>query len=114
MVIVLMNRFFSCRLWLALIALACPAADVRGQTIEADSVLIRLIEEVDVPSRALGALVEVHVVEGTVVTKGQLLARIDDTEARLDQQRAGLGQCRVVQIVHRVAAVQGLFSTVYL
>ena len=30
------------------------------------------------------------------------------------QSCAGLGQCRVVQIVHRVAAVQGLFSTVYL
>jgi RND family efflux transporter MFP subunit len=70
------------------VALTCAPADVRGQTIEADSVLIRLIDQVDVPARAIGALVEVHASEGTVVSKGQLLALIDDTEARLDQQRA--------------------------
>lgn len=83
-----MNRFIACRLALAVVALVCTLADVCGQTIEADSVLIRLIDQVDVPARAIGALVEVHAAEGTVVSKGQLLAQIDDTEAKLDQQRA--------------------------
>lgn len=59
-----------------------------GATIVADSVLIRLIHEVDVPARAIGSLSEVHASDGTVVEKGQLLAQIDDTESELDHQRA--------------------------
>ncbi|WP_182871089.1 efflux RND transporter periplasmic adaptor subunit [Rhodopirellula sp. JC639] len=65
-----------------------PAAIASGKTIDVDSVLIRLIDEVDVPARAAGALAAVHVSEGTVVEKGQLLAQIDDTEAQLDHKRA--------------------------
>ena len=88
MVAILMRQFLSFRLGHAVVALMCTAAAVCGQTIEAESVLIRLIDQVDVPARAIGALVEVRAAEGTVVSKGQLLAQIDDTEAKLDQQRA--------------------------
>jgi RND family efflux transporter MFP subunit len=80
--------FPACRWWLAVVTVALLSADLCGQTIEADSVLIRLIDQVDVPARAIGALAEIHTSEGKVVLKGQLLAQIDDTEARLDQQRA--------------------------
>ena len=59
-----------------------------GETIDADSVLIRLIDEVDVPARAIGSLADVHASEGTVVEEGQLLAQIDDTESELDLRRA--------------------------
>ncbi len=56
--------------------------------IRADSVLIRLIDKVDVPARVVGSLIAVPVVEGTVVRKDQLLAQIDDTDAKLEQKRA--------------------------
>lgn len=56
--------------------------------IRADSVLIRLIDQVDVPARVVGSLIAVSVVEGTVVRKDQLLAQIDDTDAKLEQKRA--------------------------
>lgn len=59
-----------------------------SQAIEAESVLIRLIDEVDVPARAAGVLSRIEVVEGQHVKKGQHLAQIDDVEARLNQQRA--------------------------
>ncbi|MCA9139388.1 MAG: HlyD family efflux transporter periplasmic adaptor subunit [Planctomycetales bacterium] len=61
---------------------------VRAETIQADSVLIRLIDQVEVPARAIGSLAEVKVAEGTVVEKGHLLGQIEDTEAELDQRKA--------------------------
>jgi len=65
----------------------CADQTQAGQ-IRADSVLIRLIDKVDVPARVVGSLIAVPVVEGTVVRKDQLLAQIDDTDAKLEQKRA--------------------------
>jgi len=62
----------------------------RADTLQVESVLIRLIDQVDVPARALGALEEIHVTEGMLVAKGQLLAEIDSTESQLEQQLAEL------------------------
>ena len=59
-----------------------------AEAIEVDSVLIRLIREVDIPARALGSLSAILVTEGKAVQQGELLAQIDDTEARLRLQRA--------------------------
>jgi RND family efflux transporter MFP subunit len=61
---------------------------LHAEEIYVDSVLIRLIDQVDVPARVLGALVDIHVREGMSVTKGQLLAQIDDSDVKLGQQRA--------------------------
>lgn len=60
----------------------------RAETLAVDSVLIRLINQAEVPARAIGSLTEIHVSEGTVVTQGQLLGQIDQTEAELDYKRA--------------------------
>ncbi len=72
---------------LSVIASVIFCLPVQAETIEADSVLLRLIDQVDVPARVLGALDAIHVEEGTPVAKGQLLAQIDDAEVRLDRQR---------------------------
>lgn len=45
-------------------------------------------EEVMVSSQIDGILKELHVQEGSIVTKGMLLARIDDTDYRLELKRA--------------------------
>ncbi len=72
--------------WLSLAtAVATHAGD--KEILQADSVLIRLIDQVDVPARATGILSEIHVVEGAVVEQCSLLGKIDDTEARLIGQR---------------------------
>ncbi|MCA9132371.1 MAG: HlyD family efflux transporter periplasmic adaptor subunit [Planctomycetales bacterium] len=71
-----------------ILAAVCSGPFAEAQTIDVDSVLIRLIDQVDVPARALGSLEEIYVVEGAVVTRDQPLAQIDATEARLAQQLA--------------------------
>ncbi|MCC9603436.1 efflux RND transporter periplasmic adaptor subunit [Stieleria sp. JC731] len=65
-------------------------ADVVASEIPVRSVLIRLVDQVDVPARAIGSLVKVNVEEGTQVTAGQVLAQIDDTEVRLERSKAQL------------------------
>jgi multidrug efflux pump subunit AcrA (membrane-fusion protein) len=57
------------------------AAPVSGP-ITVDSVLVKLVDEVQVPAQAEGALVSLAVREGTAVTKGQELGRVDDLDAR--------------------------------
>jgi macrolide-specific efflux system membrane fusion protein len=52
--------------------------------------LVSLIEDVQVPAREAGPLVNVNVVEGQYVTVGQLLAQIDDQQPQLDKRAAEL------------------------
>ncbi|MEL6109940.1 MAG: HlyD family efflux transporter periplasmic adaptor subunit [Planctomycetota bacterium] len=61
-----------------------------GANIELKNLLVRLVDEVEVPARAVGALAEVSVREGSVVTEGQVLGKIDDTEVRLELERSKL------------------------
>jgi macrolide-specific efflux system membrane fusion protein len=61
-----------------------------AEPISVPSVLLRLIEEVDVPARQAGVLKEVAAREGAAVQEGSLLAQIDDTQARLTLQRGQL------------------------
>ena len=51
--------------------------------IEVQSVVLRLLEEAEVPSQEAGVLTSVAVREGERVKQGQLLAQIDDQVARL-------------------------------
>lgn len=86
------GRLAPCR-YLVLVALASAGACLSSPPAQAgdihiESVLIRLIDQVDVPARVLGPLVDVHVREGNAVAKGDLLAQIDDRDARLSEQRA--------------------------
>jgi len=67
-------------------------ADARraGEEIEVPSVLIKLIEQVDVPAREAGVLASVNVREGQPVEQGDLLAQIVDTEAQIAEKRAAI------------------------
>ena len=71
-------------LWLTIGAL--PGQPVRAD--EPSAMLLRLVQQVDVPAREAGLLAAVHVREGQLVSEAELLALIDDTEARLEKEQA--------------------------
>jgi RND family efflux transporter MFP subunit len=58
--------------------------------IEIPSVLIKLIEQVEVPARQAGVLEAIKVHEGQMVAAGAMLAQIEDADAQLDKRRAQL------------------------
>jgi macrolide-specific efflux system membrane fusion protein len=59
-----------------------------AEPIRLDSVLLTLIEQVEVPAREAGELAAMHVREGDLVKEGTLLAQIDDREALLAAKKA--------------------------
>jgi len=68
-----------------LFPVALPAG---AATIEVDSVLLASIEEVEVPAQEAGVVGCVAVREGDMVKEGELIALVDDEDARLDLSRA--------------------------
>jgi macrolide-specific efflux system membrane fusion protein len=66
------------------------AAPLAADEIEISSVLIKLIEQVEVPAREAGVLVSLAVREGQMVEAGAPLAQIDDGKARFDKRKAEL------------------------
>ena len=50
--------------------------------------LISLVEEAQVPAREAGVLVELQIREGDVVSRGDLIARIDDSQPDFDRRKA--------------------------
>jgi RND family efflux transporter MFP subunit len=67
---------------------AAPIAD--DSSIMIDSVLLTLVEQVEIPAREAGVLAEIKVREGQIVKQGDHLAQIDDTETRIELERAQL------------------------
>lgn len=67
-----------------------PCASTNGESIEVESVHLKLIREIEVPAREAGVLANVAVKEGAVVKQGDTLARIIDDEAQLALERAQL------------------------
>lgn len=65
---------------------AAPSPPVRG--IVAESALLRVVELVATPARTAGVLESIEVKEGDVVQQGALLAKVDDTDAKLLVVRA--------------------------
>lgn len=59
-----------------------------AEAIEIPAMLIKLIEQVDVPARTAGALAAVKVSEGQMVGEGSLLAQVVDIEAQITEKRA--------------------------
>lgn len=55
-----------------------------------DSVLVSLMEQVEVPAREEGQLNQMLVKEGTTVEKGETLAQIEDSESQLLLKQANL------------------------
>lgn len=59
-----------------------------GEPIRVDAVLVTLNEWVEVPARERGVISSIQVAEGQRVQPGDVLAQLDDADARLDKDRA--------------------------
>lgn len=57
-----------------------PAVPAASGDVEVKRCIVTLINEVQLPARAPGAILEFDVVEGSLVEVGQVLARIDDRD----------------------------------
>jgi RND family efflux transporter MFP subunit len=75
-------------LLVALVAVASLTQALSAEEIQVSSVLIKLIEQVEVPAREAGVLADVMVREGEMVVAGAPLAQIEDADAQLDKRRA--------------------------
>jgi len=74
---------FTIMLSIAVVSADPPAAD----TIEVPSMLIKVDEQVDVPAREAGVLAALNVREGQMIKSGELVAQIEDDEARITVER---------------------------
>ncbi|MCI0331616.1 MAG: efflux RND transporter periplasmic adaptor subunit [Planctomycetes bacterium] len=79
---------FACLLLAAVVAAASEnraagSAASANATIEVESVVLRLLEEAEVPAQESGVVTSVAVREGQRVKQGELLAQIDDQVPRL-------------------------------
>lgn len=59
-----------------------------AESIEVESVLLAPIQEVEVATQEAGLLQRLAVAEGAIIKEGDLLAQIDDTDAKLEKIRA--------------------------
>ena len=73
---------------LTAVTLALFPAPARADEIKIPGALVKLIDQLEVPAREQGTIVQVRAQEGSRVTEGELLMRIDDTEARYAEDRA--------------------------
>ncbi|WP_298861367.1 efflux RND transporter periplasmic adaptor subunit [uncultured Gimesia sp.] len=71
-------------------ALLADEKSASSTGLRIDSVLVSLIEQVEVPAREVGQLNKMLVKEGSTVRKGELLAQIEDSESNLLLQQAKL------------------------
>jgi macrolide-specific efflux system membrane fusion protein len=69
--------------------ITCLATAMRAETV-AESALLQLVEQVDVPARTSGVLASVAVAEGSMVEVGDVLGQIDDRQAQMMYQRAAI------------------------
>ncbi len=76
--------------WIVVAGLALLASSVSAAEIEVPSVLVKLIEQVDVPAREAGVLEQLSVREGQMVKAGDPLAQIDDAAAKFAKRKAEL------------------------
>ena len=75
-------RLFA-KLLPAILPAALFVAGVGAEEIRIESAVVTPVAQVDLPSRAVGQLVEVVVTDGAAVRKGDLIARVDTTEAEM-------------------------------
>ena len=79
---------------LSMLALVMAASFGRpafsADEIQVSSVLVKLIEQVEVPAREAGVLESIAAREGQMVAAGATLAQIEDALARLERRRAQL------------------------
>lgn len=85
------TRYPLCLIFLGgMLASTCAGQkpEKSADKITVDSVLVTLIEQVEVPAREVGVLATIAIKEGQMVDAGAVLAQIDDTEAQLARTRA--------------------------
>ncbi len=61
---------------------------VAAQEIEVSATLLKIIESVEIPAQQSGVLKMVNAQEGTIVDRGEVIAKIDDEEKVLEVQKA--------------------------
>ncbi len=76
------------RHWLLLLAMLTVPPAAGADEIKIAGALVKLLDQHDAPARETGSIVQLAVQEGSRVKAGDLLARIDDTEARYAEDRA--------------------------
>jgi macrolide-specific efflux system membrane fusion protein len=69
------------------LALSGPGQQAASARITIDSVLLKVTDEAVVSPRESGLLAAIHVTEGQAVEQGQVLAQLEDTEARILRNR---------------------------
>lgn len=77
-------------MWMLSVALAGAEPDGAAKPVRVESVLVTLIEQVDVPARDAGVLMALPAREGQIVVEGTLLAELDSDEAQQVVERAQL------------------------
>jgi multidrug resistance efflux pump len=78
-----MHRFLLLVTLLALSAIAAQAAEAPA-TVTIPDCLVSLINEAQVPAREAGFIAKIDIHEGQQVAADELMARIDDSQARMD------------------------------
>jgi len=78
----------SAVLFVGTVARAVDAPPKTAAEPEIEGCLVSMIEEVKVPAREAGVIVELAVREGAVVSKDEILARIDDDQPQMEKRRA--------------------------
>jgi macrolide-specific efflux system membrane fusion protein len=78
-----------CVVVIGMALLTCETVRAADELI-VESALLRLIQQVEVPARAQGVLTSIEVVEGDSVQLGDVLAQVDDSEAKLLEGRAAI------------------------
>lgn len=73
---------------LASILIATSTASTMAQVIEAESVVLQLLDQAELAAGQPGLVVELAVAEGDRVKPGQIVARIDDSAAQIAKQGA--------------------------
>lgn len=82
-----MKRFTRLNLLIVGFSSLLFASRLCADDLKVDTVFLRLSEDVDVPARAPGVLVNLNVTEGQSVARGEMLGQIEDAEQKLEAER---------------------------
>ncbi|MEW4563966.1 HlyD family efflux transporter periplasmic adaptor subunit [Bremerella sp. JC770] len=81
------NRKFTSGV-MGTLVLLLTAFPVVAQEIEVSATLLKIIESVEIPAQQSGVLKMVKAREGTIVDRGEVIAKIDDEEKTLEVEKA--------------------------
>ncbi|MEW4452510.1 HlyD family efflux transporter periplasmic adaptor subunit [Bremerella sp. JC817] len=73
---------------LGLLCTLIPLVNAQAAEIEVAATLLKIIESVEIPAQQSGVLKSVTAQEGSIVDRGQVIAKIDDDEKRMEVEKA--------------------------